>query len=92
MNIFVSNINFKTTEEELGKLFAEYGEVTSSRIIINKYTHRSRGYGFVEMSEEDGKKAIEALNGKEFMGRTIAVAVSTAPRKEPGQAPQTPAV
>ncbi len=75
MNIFVSNLNFRVRKENLMELFAPYGEVTSARIILNKETRRSRGYGFVEMSEEDGLKAIEALNGTEYMERTINVAV-----------------
>ncbi len=75
MNIFVSNLNFRVRKENLLELFSPYGEVTSARIILNKETKRSRGYGFVEMSEEDGNKAIEALNGTEYMGRTINVAV-----------------
>ncbi len=75
MNIFISNLNFRVRKENLLELFSPYGEVTSARIILNKETKRSRGYGFVEMAEEDGTKAIEALNGTEYMGRTINVAV-----------------
>jgi RNA recognition motif-containing protein len=75
MNIFVSSLNFRARKEDLIALFSPYGEVTSARIIVNRETRRSKGYGFVEMSEEDGKKAIEALNGTEHMGRTINVAV-----------------
>ena len=74
MNIFVSNLNYRVRKEDLTSLFAPFGEVSSARIIVNKETRRSRGYGFVEMSEEDGMKAIEALNGTEYMGRTINVA------------------
>ena len=74
MNIFVSNLNYRVRREDLNSLFTPYGEVSSARIIVNKETRRSRGYGFVEMSEEDGMKAIEALNGTEDMGRTINVA------------------
>lgn len=77
MNIFVSSLNFRARKEDLIELFSQFGEVTSARIIHNKETHRSRGYGFVEMSEEDGMKAIEALNGTEHMGRTINVAVGS---------------
>lgn len=83
MNIFVSSINFKATSEDLKELFAQFGEVTSARIIMNKLTRRSKGYGFVEMSDSDAEKAIAGLNGSEFMGRTIAVAPSTSERKEP---------
>lgn len=75
MNIFVSNLNYRVRKEDLTSLFTPYGEVSSARIIVNKETRRSRGYGFVEMSEEEGMKAIEALNGTEYMGRTITVAV-----------------
>lgn len=75
MNIFVSNLNYRVRKDDLASLFAPYGEVSSARIIVNKETRRSRGYGFVEMSEEEGMKAIEALNGTEYMGRTINVAV-----------------
>ena len=77
MNIFVSSLSFRARREDLENLFAPYGEVSSARIITDKVTHRSKGYGFVEMSEEEGKKAIEALNGSEHMGRTINVAVAT---------------
>lgn len=75
MNIFVSNLNYRVRKEDLTSLFEPFGEVTSARIILNKETRRSKGYGFVEMSEDEGKKAIEALNGTEYMGRTINVAV-----------------
>lgn len=81
MNIFVSSLNFKTRKEDLEKLFAPYGEVLTSRIITDKMRHRSKGYGFVEMNDEAGQKAIEALNGTEFMGRTINVALSTSSKK-----------
>ena len=77
MNIFVSSLNFRARKEDLIDLFSPYGEVSSARIIVNKETRRSRGYGFVEMSEEDGLKAIAALNGTEHMGRTINVAVGS---------------
>lgn len=76
MNIFVSSLNFRTRKEDLEKLFAPYGQVLTTRIITDKVRHRSKGYGFVEMNDEDGQKAIEALNGTEFMGRTINVALS----------------
>ena len=58
MNIFVSNLNYRVRKEDLTAFFTPYGEVTSARIIVNKETRRSRGYGFVEMSEEEGMKAI----------------------------------
>jgi len=74
MNIFVSNISFKVREEALSELFSQYGEVTSTRIIKDKETKRSRGFGFVEMAnDEDGQKAIDALNGSEHYERAIVV-------------------
>ena len=83
MNIFVSSLSFKAKREDLAELFAPYGEVTSSRIILDKVTRRSKGYGFVEMdNEEQANAAIAALNGTEFMGRTINVAASTTTLKK----------
>lgn len=85
MNIFIYGLNFKARREDLIELFSPYGEVTSARIIINRDTHRSRGYGFVEMSsDEAGNAAIAALNGTEQMGRVINVAVANErpPKKE----------
>lgn len=74
MNIFVSNISFKVREDSLTELFSQYGEVTSARIIKDKETRRSRGFGFVEMAnDEDGQKAIDALNGVEHYERAIVV-------------------
>ncbi|MCK9304678.1 MAG: RNA-binding protein [Bacteroidales bacterium] len=75
MNIFVSSLSFRAKKEDLAELFAPYGEVTSARIIINRDTRRSKGYGFVEMpNDQEGLAAISALNGAEHMGRTINVA------------------
>ena len=77
MNIFVSSLSFKAKKEDLAQLFSPYGEVASSRIILNRDTHRSKGYGFVEMlNEEEGNAAISALNGAEHMGRIINVAIA----------------
>ena len=74
MNIFVSNISFKVREDTLSELFSPFGEVTSVRIIKDKETKRSRGFGFVEMaSDEDGQKAIDSLNGTEHYERAIVV-------------------
>jgi len=74
MNIFVSNISFKIREEALSELFSPFGEVISVRIIKDKETKRSRGFGFVEMANEaDGQKAIDALNGAEHHERAIVV-------------------
>ncbi len=78
MNIFVYGINFKARKDDLIELFSQYGEVTAARIILDKETHRSKGYGFVEMSQEDGMKAIAAVEGMEHMDRII----HAAPAKE----------
>ncbi len=75
MNIFISNISFKVKEETLSDLFAQYGEVTSVRIIKDKESRRSKGYGFVEMANDnEGNAAINALNGTEHYERNIVVA------------------
>ena len=86
LTIFYPNLNYRVRKEDLTALFTPFGEVSSARIIVNKETRRSRGYGFVEMSEEEGMKAIDALNGTEYMGRTITVAVGNdkpQPKEEP---------
>lgn len=81
MNIFVSNINYATKDYELQDLFSEFGEVSSVKIITDKETGRSRGFGFVEMEDAEGQQAIEALNQKEFNGKTLNVSEAK-PREE----------
>jgi len=77
MNIYVSNLGFGVADEELKNLFAAYGSVSSAKIIIDKLTNRSRGFGFVEMSDDAaGEKAIKELNGKMMDGRSISVTVA----------------
>ena len=84
MNIYVSNLNFSTTSESLQELFAAYGEVTSAKIITDRETGRSRGFGFVEMSDDtEGQNAISGLNGTDFEGKTINVNVAR-PKTEGG--------
>lgn len=74
MNIFIGSLPFSLREEELRGFFEEYGEVASAKIITDKFTGRSRGFGFVEMPvEEEARKAIAELNGAEVDGRTIVV-------------------
>lgn len=74
MNIFVAKLNFKTTEDDLRDLFEEFGDVDTVKIIMDKETDRSKGFGFVEMAdEESGQKAIDELNETEFQGRYIVV-------------------
>lgn len=90
MNIFVSSLSFRAKKEDLAELFAPYGEVVSTRIIFNRETRRSKGYGFVEMpNESEGLAAIEALNGFEHMGREINVAIAhdRPVREESAEAP-----
>ena len=72
-NIYVGNLSFKTTSEELAELFGSYGEVQSANVIMDKETGRSRGFGFVEMEDNDADAAIEALDGKELDGRSLRV-------------------
>lgn len=87
MNIYVGNIPYKSTEDDLGNLFAEYGDVTSVKIIKDKFTGRSKGFGFVEMADETaGNSAVEALDGLEHMGRNLRV--SKANPREEGEKPQ----
>ena len=77
MNIYIGNVSYDSTEEDLGNLFSEYGTVTSVKIIINKHTGRSKGFGFVEMAnQEEGQKAVEALDGHEVNGRNLRVDVA----------------
>ena len=74
MNLYVGNLSYEMSEEDLRNEFAEYGEVQSAKIITDKFTGRSRGFGFVEMaSDESGKKAMEALAGKDVDGRELVV-------------------
>jgi len=74
MNIYVANIPWKASEEQLKTLFAEYGEVSSAKIIMDKVTQRSRGFGFVEMSDDSAaKQAITSLNGADFLGKNLVV-------------------
>ena len=74
MNIYVGNLHFETSEEDLKKVFEEYGEVNSVKIITDKATGRSRGFGFVEMADDnDAKEAINNLNGTDIKGRKVNV-------------------
>ena len=74
MNIYVSNISFKSSESDLRELFEQHGEVSSVKIIIDKETQRSRGFGFIEMTDDSaGRQAITSLNGFNFLGKTLVV-------------------
>lgn len=77
MNIYVSNLSFHTSEEDLKDLFAQFGAVESAKIILDRETSRSRGFAFVEMpSSSEGATAIDRLNGKEIEGRALSVSVA----------------
>lgn len=77
MNMYVSNLSFQTTEESLNRLFSKFGTVSSVKIILDRETQQSRGFGFVEMqSETEGNAALSALNNKEVEGRPMNVSVA----------------
>ena len=72
--LYVGNLNYRTQEDDLRTLFAQYGDIASLNIVIDRETGRSRGFGFVEMAdEESANAAINALDGTEFEGRTLKV-------------------
>ena len=74
MNIYVSNLSFAVKDEDLRGFFTEYGEVTSAKVIMDKFTNRSRGFAFVEMPDQTAaQKAIQELDGATVDGRTIKV-------------------
>jgi len=74
MNIFIANLNYKIRSEKLQEIFKEYGKVSSAKIIFDRETKRSKGFGFVEMTnDEQAAQAIEDLNGVELEGRQIVV-------------------
>lgn len=74
MNIYVGNLSYEVTEDDLQKAFEEFGQVESAKIIKDMYSGRSKGFGFVEMpTESDGNAAIEGLDSKELKGRAIKV-------------------
>ena len=82
MNIFVAGLSYQINEADLKELFEEYGAVSSAKIITDRDSGRSKGFGFVEMDDEaEGQRAIEELNDAEFDGRTLAVSVAR-PRTE----------
>jgi RNA recognition motif-containing protein len=76
MNIYVSNLSFSMSEAELKNVFSKFGEVESVKIISDRNSGRSKGYGFVQMDDATGQAAIDGLNGIEVEGRTIKVNVA----------------
>ena len=84
-NIFVGNLSFNTSEDELRQIFETYGQVERVSILTDRETGRSRGFGFVEMTNpEEGEKAITGLNGSQFGGRTINVNEARPKAERPG--------
>lgn len=74
MNIYVGNLNYKVRDEDLKEIFEEYGEVTTAKVLSDKQTGRSKGFGFVEMAnDEEAKRAINELHEAELMGRKMIV-------------------
>jgi RNA recognition motif-containing protein len=83
MRLYVGNLSYETSENELREMFAAYGEPTSVRIITDNVSGRSKGFGFVELPDDAAREAMTALNGKEVRGRTITVNEAR-PRPERG--------
>ena len=74
MNIYVGNLSYRMNDKELEEVFSKFGAVKSAKVIMDRETNKSKGFGFIEMeTAEAGAKAIEALNGKENEGRTLRV-------------------
>jgi RNA recognition motif-containing protein len=87
-NLYVGNLSYDTTDDTLRTLFAEFGEIESVNVITDRYTGRSRGFGFVEMAtEEAAQAAISGLNGKQVDGREIKVDKAK-PRPDRGRQPR----
>jgi RNA recognition motif-containing protein len=73
MKIYIGGLPYSVTDEQLAQLFASYGDVQSAKIIMDRQSGRSKGFGFVEMADDSGKKAMDELNGAELGGRTLTV-------------------
>jgi cold-inducible RNA-binding protein len=83
--VYVGGLTYATTNKQLEELFSQYGTVDSARIIIDKFTGRSKGFGFVEMSSSaEAQSAIRALNGTEFDGRNLTVNEARPQERRPG--------
>ncbi|MCZ6534590.1 MAG: RNA-binding protein [Dehalococcoidia bacterium] len=87
MNIYVGNLAYEVTDDDLNEAFSPFGEVTSARVIRDRFTDRSRGFGFVEMSNDtEAQTAIDDVNGKEIKGRAVTVNQAR-PREDRGGRP-----
>ena len=84
MNLYISNLSYNISDEDLRQLFADYGEITSAKVIMVRETGRSRGFGFVELSDDElAKKAIEELNQASYDGKVINI-TEARPREDRG--------
>ena len=84
MNLYISNLSYNISDEDLRQLFADYGEITSAKVIMDRETGRSRGLGFVELSDDElAKKAIEELNQASYDGKVINI-TEARPREDRG--------
>jgi len=89
MNIYVGSLHFKMNEAELKEVFEEYGEVTSAKIIIDKYSGKSKGFGFVEMPDDlEAQAAIDELNETDFKGSRIVVKKARPRTEGPAEGPR----
>lgn len=87
MNIYVGNLPYETTDDVLEVAFTDHGEVASARVITDRYSGRSRGFGFVEMpNDTEAQAAIAAMNGKDFKGRSLTVNEAR-PREDKARSP-----
>ncbi|MBS1903832.1 MAG: RNA-binding protein [Bacteroidetes bacterium] len=84
MKIYVGGLPYQVTDEQLAQVFAAYGDIQSAKIIIDRQTGRSKGFGFVEMDDEAGKRAMDELNGAELGGRTLTVNEARPQESRPG--------
>lgn len=88
MNIYVGNLPFEISEDELRETFEQFGEVSSAKIITDKFSGKSRGFGFVEMTHDDqAQAAIEQLNGTDFQGRELNVSMARPRSDRPDRTP-----
>ena len=84
MNLYISNLSYNISDEDLRLLFADYGDITSAKVIMDRETGRSRGFGFVELSDDElAKKAIEELNQASYDGKVINI-TEARPREDRG--------
>ena len=84
MNLYISNLSYNISDEDLRQLFADYGEITSAKVIMDRETGRSRGFGFVELSDDElAKKAIEELNQASYDGKVFNI-TEARPREDRG--------